>query len=168
MWPFSNNEVVFRPNLGKNSYMPTNSFRPISESSYIGKLLCRIIKNRTVSHLHEHNLENPSQEAFRKHRSTARYIDSFIASFLDCWSENLFPLALIVDRKLFDSVWIAGLTVKMHYLGIISNTCCLIKKFRGKLIFTVRVVDSRAKNSKLLWVCDKRPFLSFITYFSNF
>ena len=44
--------------------------------------------------------------------------------------ENIVPVALMVGLgKIFDSVWIDGLLLEMHYPGIRSNVWSLIKNF---------------------------------------
>ena len=104
-WPFINNEVIFIPKSGKDSYLTSSSFRPITKSSYIGKLMERILKNRITNFLRENNLEDSCQEGFMKNRSTGRYITDLVANIEECWANKSVPVALMVDlEKAFDSV----------------------------------------------------------------
>ena len=74
----SENEVIFIPKSGKDSYLKTSSYRPITKSSYVGKLLERILKKRIMHYLHSNDLDDVRQEGFRKRKSTARYITDLI------------------------------------------------------------------------------------------
>ena len=88
-WAFVNDEVIFIPKSGKDSYLTNSSFRPMTKSSYIGKLMERILKNRIVNYLRENNLEDSSQEGFMKNRSTERNITDLVANIEDCWETRV-------------------------------------------------------------------------------
>ena len=60
----------------------------------------------------------------------------------------------------FDSVWIEGFIVKMHYLGIIGNTWSPIEDFLQERRFAILIVDSRKKTSKLLRVRRRVRFIT--------
>ena len=122
-WPFGNNEVVFIPKSGKDSYLKTSSYRPITKSSYVGKLLERILKNAIIKHLNSNNLDDPRQEGFRKRKSTARYITDLLHSIQLAWSAKQAPVAVTVDlEKAFNSVWVDGL-LWVHHEKIVPIHC---------------------------------------------
>ena len=147
-WPFVNNEVIFFPKSGKDSYLTSSSFRLITKSSYIGKLMERTLKNRILNYLRENNLEDSSQEGFMKNRSTGRYITDLVANIEDCWANKSVPVALMVDlEKAFDSVRIHGLLLKMHYLGINGNIWSLIKNFLEERKSTFELKASEVMSS---------------------
>ena len=94
IWPFGNNEVIFIPKSGKDSYLKTSSYRPITKSSYVGKLLERMLKNRIMHYLHSNDLDDVRQEGFRKRKSTARYITDLINNIQLAWASNENPVAV--------------------------------------------------------------------------
>ena len=96
-WPFINNEVIFIPKSGKESYLKTSSYRPITKSSYVGKLLERILKNRIMHYLYSNDLDDVRQEGFRKRKSTARYITDLMSSIQLAWASSQNPVAVTVD-----------------------------------------------------------------------
>jgi len=64
--------AIVRPLLKKVNIDPSdlNSYRPISNLSYVSKLLERIIDSRLTEHANTNNLFSPLQSAYRKHYST--------------------------------------------------------------------------------------------------
>ena len=48
-WPWTNSKVIFLKKAGKKYYFCTSSYRPISISSYVGKLLEKILSKRVIS-----------------------------------------------------------------------------------------------------------------------
>ena len=49
--------------------MDLNSYRPVSNLSFVSKLLERTIDSRLTQHTDKHNLFSPVQSAYRKHHS---------------------------------------------------------------------------------------------------
>ena len=47
-----------------------NSFRPISNLSYVSKLIEKVVDTQLTNHIHEHNLDESLQSAYKKHHST--------------------------------------------------------------------------------------------------
>ena len=66
--------VIFLRKPHKEDYNNANSYRPITLTSYVGKLFERIIKRRLRNDLEAKELIDDSQEGFRKRRGTGRCI----------------------------------------------------------------------------------------------
>ncbi|CAB3996351.1 Hypothetical predicted protein [Paramuricea clavata] len=47
-----------------------NSFRPISNLSYVSKLIEKVVDTQLTNHIQEHNLDESLQSAYKKHHST--------------------------------------------------------------------------------------------------
>ena len=77
-WPFGNNEVVFIPKSGRDTYLENSSYRPITKSFYVRKLLERISKNRIIHYLYANDMDDVRQEGFQKQKSTARYVTDLL------------------------------------------------------------------------------------------
>ena len=87
----------------------TTSFRPISRTSSVGKLMERLINSRLVWHMEKRNIPIPEQAGVRNHRSTEDQV-----SFQD----ERHTLAVWIDAdKAFDKVWKDGLRLKLQKSG---------------------------------------------------
>ena len=65
-------EAHVRPLLKKTS-LPKNelkNYRPVSNLSFVSKILEKIVANRLQAHIKNNHLSNPLQSAYRKHHST--------------------------------------------------------------------------------------------------
>ena len=65
-WPSENNVVIFPPKAVKECHLYTSCYRPITKSSYVGKLLEKVIKNIILEIPNENSLEDQRQEGFGK------------------------------------------------------------------------------------------------------
>ena len=63
-WICDKAEVIFLKKSGKETYSKPGSYRPISISSYIGKLIEKILTSRINKFLLECKLYDPNQEGF--------------------------------------------------------------------------------------------------------
>jgi len=71
-FPRSQKSATVRPLLKKSNLNPMdlNSYCPISNLSFVSKLLEHTIDSRLTQHADKHNLFSPVQSAYRKHHST--------------------------------------------------------------------------------------------------
>ena len=77
-WIWNESEVIFLRKAGKKSYSIPSSYRPISISSYIGKLIEKIIATRIQRYLDLIGQHDPDQEGFMPSRNTIRYLNRLI------------------------------------------------------------------------------------------
>ena len=71
-FPQNFKEAHVRP-LPKKTYLPKNelkNYRPVSNLSFISKILEKIVANRLQAHIKNNHLSNPLQSAYRKHHYT--------------------------------------------------------------------------------------------------
>ena len=74
IFPQNFKEAHVRPLLKKTS-LPKNelkNYRPVSNLSFISKILEKIVANRLQAHINNNHLSNPLQSAYKKHHSTYR------------------------------------------------------------------------------------------------
>lgn len=129
-WVWEVAMVIFLRKEGKPSYSKPGAYRPISITSYIGKLLERIIVRRIEKYLITHNLVDPDQEGFSTGKNTIRYLNRLHLGIQADKEANQTVLCLFVDfEKAFDSVWKRGLISKLHNIGIKGNLLKLINNF---------------------------------------
>ena len=111
--------MIFTKKEGKPNYMKDSAFRPITISSYIGKLLERILEKRLRVLCEIDDILDDEQEGFREARNTTRYIYKLIASLKEAQKKQFTTFLLCIDfEKAFDSVWLKGLVVKLFNINI--------------------------------------------------
>ena len=132
-WVWKSSEVIFLKKPGKETYSKPGSYRPISITSYVGKLLERILGNRIESFLSVKKLQDPYQEGFSKGKNSIRYLNRLNLSIHADKIQKLTTLCLFIDfEKAFDSVWIKGLIYKLAKINIKGNILNVIQDFLTK------------------------------------
>ena len=129
VWPWNVGKVIFLRKEGKSDYRLTSSYRPITITSYVGKLLERILDSRLREYVDLKNIIPPSQHGFRQGRSTASYICEMLRFIQHNISSHKKTAGLFIDlQKAFDSVWLDGLIYRLreiglhgHFLGVITS-----------------------------------------------
>ena len=95
------------------------SYRPVSLTSCVGKLVERLINTRLMWHLEEKKRITPEQAAFRQDRSTEDQITYITQAIEDAFQDKKLTLAVWIDlEKAFDKVWKEGLKLKLHQCGV--------------------------------------------------
>ena len=111
---------------GKDKYK-TSSYRPISLTSCIGKVMERMINTRLVWHLEQNHLITKVQAGFRQNRSTEDQATYFAQKVEDGFQAKLDTLAVGIDmEKAFDKVWKDGLRLKLkkvEYQVVCTDGC---------------------------------------------
>ena len=135
-WPWNHSKVIFLRKQGKTDYTTPSAYRPITISSYIGKIVERLLDARLRSFFKKFNLLDEEQEGFQSHKSTVR---SLYRLKMECQevkkSRKSGALISIDFEKAFDSVWINGLLQKLYQSGV-----------RGKFI---KLIGSILKSRQL-------------------
>ena len=139
-WVWDLADVIFLKKEGKKDFTKTGSYRPISISSYIGKVFEQIIASRLERFLTSKGITDQFQEGFRKGRNTVRYLNRLDSDIRDKLSKKYTVICLFIDfEKAFDSVWKRGLMKKLYDIGIRSNIWMMLNSFlfsrKVKLIF---------------------------------
>ena len=130
VWVWDVANVVFIRKEGKPNYMKAGAYRPISISSYFGKLYERILERRIRYHCDLEDILDDEQEGFRSCRNTTRYLYKLTASLKAAQQRNFTSFLLCLDfEKAFDSVWLKGLIVKLFTLNIKGNILRVIDSF---------------------------------------
>ena len=106
---------------GKDPALPS-SYRPISLTDCLGKLLEKVIADRMSSYMEENNLFNESQAGFRKERCTTDQVIKLVQMATDRWQKTDGEVATVVTffdfERAYDKVWREGLISKMIKLNL--------------------------------------------------
>lgn len=119
IWVWKNSKVIFLKKPGKPSYQSASAYRPICLTSYVGKVLERLVESRYRFFMYRKNLIDPEQEGFMHGRSTTRYLYRLTSKINTSRNNKKVGLLLLIDfEKAYDSVWVEGLLKKMFAAGL--------------------------------------------------
>ena len=142
LWPWTKNKVILLKKPGKDDYTTTKSFRPITISSYVGKVLERILENRIRDFIEEKSILPNSQYGFRKNRSTSTYLTNMIATIQHQVKTKHSVSGLFLDlQKAFDSVWHKGLLFRLAECGLSGRILETISQFLYSRTVQIQVND---------------------------
>lgn len=129
-WVWDTADVIFIKKDGKKDYHKVGSYRPISITSYIGKVFKQIVASRLEVHFKNIGLHDIKQEGFTKKRNTNRYLNRLDNDIRKHLEKKYTVICLFIDfEKAFDSVWKKGLMKKLADAGVRGNTWKLINSF---------------------------------------
>ena len=83
-WLWQDSVIIFLKKEGKDSYASPGAYRPISITSYIGKIFEKIIARRLSEHYQNKGLLDPDQEGFTESRNTGRYLTVLEWGLIKC------------------------------------------------------------------------------------
>ncbi|GFO28007.1 RNA-directed DNA polymerase from [Plakobranchus ocellatus] len=126
-----------------------SSYRPISLTSHLGKVLETIINKRLTYHLEANNLISDTQAGFRKDRQTLDQIVALENSVKVAKTNSRTVGAIFLDlEKAYDTMWREGLLMKLKKLGIKGLMYNYIANFNRDRTFQVRVGSSLSSIKK--------------------
>ena len=98
-FPSALKHALVYPRIKKSSLDPhvLNNYRPISNLSYISKLVERVVAQRFTRHVSVHNLFPPQQSADRPFHSTEAAVLAVHNSLVRAVDEKHVPLLLLLD-----------------------------------------------------------------------
>ena len=122
--------VKFLRKHNKTNFYCPSSYRPISFTSVLCKLMERVVLKRLESHVESNQLLDPQQEGFRRYHSTTYAVTRLVQSIVNGFNKNNHTLACFVDlAKAFDSVWRPGLMYKLSKIGVSGRLWMWIRNF---------------------------------------
>ena len=129
------------------------SYRPISLTSCLCKLMERLVLNRLNRFLKDNNIMDPDQAGFEGHRSTEDQLVRIHQDVLDGFSnkkKSLRTLMVLIDfSRAFDTVWRAGLLSKLIEYKTPRCMTKWIKEFLSARSARVEIEGARSKKFTL-------------------
>ena len=142
-WQWTESMTCMIRKEGKDDYMSPGAYRPICLSSYIGKILERIIEHRMMQFCLINNIIDEEQEGFLPNKNTGRYLYRMVSALKESQRKNLTSLVLLIDfEKAYDSVPIECLLVKVYRLGIRGRLFRLLHSFLSTRTTRIKVNDT--------------------------
>ena len=100
-----------------------NNYRPISILPCFSKILEKLVYNRMLHHLNEHNILYEHQYGFRKNHSTEMALLQLAENIYSSINNKEFALGIFLDpSKAFDTVDYTILLDKLHHYGFQDKT----------------------------------------------
>lgn len=138
---------VLKPNKAKNE--PT-SYRPISLTCTMGKLLEKIINKRLTCVLEANNLLSSSQYGFRKYHSTTDCIVTLESDIHQAFANKQDVLATFFDiQKAYDRTWRYLILNKLQEWGLTGNIFSYIHNFLQNRSIRVKANETLSEKRTL-------------------
>jgi ribonuclease HI len=125
----------------------TTSYRPISLTSNIGKIMEKLVTVRLNWYMEKNELFNKYQSGFRNNRNTYEHLFRLQNDILNSINNKSKTIAVFLDiNKAYDMLWREGLLYKLQQLHINGKMYNWIRNFLNNRKFQVKI---NSKFSKL-------------------
>ena len=123
-------KVQFLKKHGKKDYHHAGSYRPISLTSCLGKLLEKIVERRIYAFVEHNKILDTEQEGFRKFRGTTNALLRLTQDIYNGYNKSQSTVGIFIDmEKAYDTVWRVGLLTKLKRFGIQGKIWFWLKDF---------------------------------------
>ena len=131
--------VIPIPKPNKDHANPL-SYRPITLTSCLCKVLERMINTRFVWFLEKHGILDKSQCGFRKHRSTTDHLVSLERCVLDAFARKQQAVGLFFDlEKAYETTWQYGIIRDLHRIGLRGRLLVFVSEYLRDRRIWVRI-----------------------------
>ncbi|GBL76420.1 UNC93-like protein [Araneus ventricosus] len=133
--------VIPIPKPGKDKQDP-NNYRPISLTSYLNKLLERMVGARLMHVLETSKWFTPSQSGYRKRRGTIDNLLKLETAIRKAFVRKKNFVSIFFDmEKAYDRTWRYGILKDIFDTGLKGNLPLFIKNFPQTRVFQIRIDD---------------------------
>ncbi len=144
--PKAMKQAVISPLLKKGNLNPEDlkHFRPVSNLSFVSKLMERVVASRLEQHMHHQKLYEPLQSAYRKGHSTETALIKIMDDLLRAMDRKECILVVLLDQSAaFDTVSHTILLHRLHArLGLSGSALAWFTSYLQGRTQTVRINGS--------------------------
>jgi hypothetical protein len=134
---------ILKPNKDSTS---VGSYRPISLTSTVSKIMEKILHTRISNYMNINQLFNINQSGFRKDHSTIDHIIRLKVEAQNAVNSGHVTMVILLDfTRAFDMLWIDGLLLKMIKLNITGNSLKWIQAFLTNRINQVLISNTLSR-----------------------
>lgn len=127
---------ILKPNQSKTE---TNSYRPITITNTLSKLLQKIVNHRLTWYLEKNHLLSNSQSGFRKCRSTMDNILTLTCEIYKAFENKQSLTAVFFDlHKAYDMTWRYSILKNLKEYGLNGHILHYVKNFLTDRTFRVK------------------------------
>ena len=138
-----------------------NSYRPISMTSCLMRLLERLVLTRIRAFLDKNHLIINCQSGFRPKRQTKDNIFHLVQKVKENFNRGNETLAIFFDiEKAFDKMWHQGLLYKLHMVNLPYYLIRFIENFLSNRKFCVQIDEYRTTDFYIFCGCPQGAVLS--------
>ncbi|KAI5754580.1 hypothetical protein M8J77_009716 [Diaphorina citri] len=121
------------------------SYRPISLTSQLAKMMERMLSSRLNWFLENFNILSQYQAGFRKHRSTNEQVIRLSQEIKDAFNRKEMSVAVFVDFKAaYDGIWRCKLLEKLSNIGVRNRMFKWISEFINQRFCATRYSNSQS------------------------
>ena len=121
------------------------SYRPVSLTSCLGKILEKIITNKVKDWCNENDIINKQQNGFKSKRNTNDHFFKLTQFLKQNIEKGFVTSAIFLDvEKAFDQVWHTGFLHKMKKFRMDHNLLRWIKSFLSERSISIKIKDIKS------------------------
>ena len=151
MFPESEKHAILRPVLkGSSDPQSLNSYRPISNLSFLSKIIENVILDQLINFLEEAKVFPDNQSAYRKLYSTETALCSVVSDLLILMDEGKCGILILLDLSAaFDTVVHSILLKDLKQIGIEGEALCYLESFLTNRTYCVQIGGSLSRTKVL-------------------